>query len=142
MRRLTITLLTLLMSMGALTKDLDPAAYQASIDFKMRADLADVYDRCSTLFTAVYGHVSGNPESFWASRPAASFLETSKQYALRSLKIKEKIGWDGANIDENMKSVMYYKDTLVLAESSEHVLLFLADEISACRRAVEIDLNE
>ena len=113
--------------------------YQGSIDYKMSADLADIYDRCSDLFTGLYGFVSTNPESSWSNSAPAGFLKAASQYTVLSSKIKEQINWDGRNMDDQLKRTKFYKDLVALGESDSQTKSFITQEIKACGTAAEKD---
>ena len=121
-------------------EDLDPyQMYQGSIDYKMSADLSDVYDRCTDLYTGIYGFTSNNPESSWSNLNSEEFLKAASQYTILSSKIKEQINWVGRNADDQLKRSMYYKDITDAAENDKQAKSFILEEIKACRDAIAKD---
>tara|TARA_X000000368_G_C22800820_1_gene610241 strand:+ start:78 stop:512 length:435 start_codon:yes stop_codon:yes gene_type:complete len=139
MKKLSLSLLIAFMT-AIYAEDIDPyQMYQGSIDYKMSADLADVYDRCTDLYTGIYGFTSNNPESSWSSLNPEEFLKAASQYTVLSSKIKQQINWVGRNLDDQVKRSMYYKDMIDAGENDKQAKSFIREEIRACRDAIAKD---
>ena len=139
MKKLSLSLLIVLMtSIYAENLDYDQM-YQKSIDYKMRADLADLYDMCAALHTGIYGFTSNNPESFLAPTKPEDFLQLATTYTLLSSEIKEQINKGLGDTEELLTRTLFYKNMTDVAKNDKQVRSFMIGEIRACRDAAVKD---
>tara|TARA_B100000925_G_C21845235_1_gene403349 strand:+ start:220 stop:672 length:453 start_codon:yes stop_codon:yes gene_type:complete len=137
MKKLSISMFIVLMT-SIYAEDLDYGQmYQKGINYKMRADLADLYDMCAALYTGIYGFTSNNPESpFAATSKPEDFLKAATTYTLLSAEIKEQINKGLGDPEELVTRTLFYKNMTDIALNDKQVASFMSVELQACRDAL------
>ena len=140
MKKLSLSLFIALMT-SIYAEDLDYGQmYQKGINYKMRADLADLYDMCAALYTGIYGFTSNNPESFLApTAKPEDYLKAATTYTLLSAEIKEQINKGLGDPEELVTRTLFYKNMTDIAENDKQVASFMRVELKACRDAIVKD---
>tara|TARA_Y100001970_G_scaffold115332_1_gene143751 strand:- start:1719 stop:2162 length:444 start_codon:yes stop_codon:yes gene_type:complete len=112
--------------------------YEAFIAYKVSADLADTYSRCSNLYTAIYGYLSNNPTSSWSKFTPRDFIQAAKTYTLLALEIQKNINWSGdSNPDRGLTRTLAYKELVSKAEDDVSIKRIIYSEIEVCRSVLE-----